>query len=264
VGRILRRTVVGFAAFWLVLGPAAGVAEAHARAAVEGVTVSPRATCLTGGVSVTNGTGSDIRVRVDLDGSPAFSGNPVFTVHADGGLFTGDAPTSGPGVYAVYLVADDASETLAGTATYVRPDLCDDFDISYNDTCETVTATVTNHHGSDATISFVKLSGATYELASLTVPDGQTGSVDVPITAGVYDIGAYLTGVGQYLDKFVVKGVGQCPTPTPTPAAPPAPPNLASTGNGSLVPVTVAGVSLILCGVLVIVVLRRTRFRVVR
>jgi hypothetical protein len=57
-----------------------------------------------------------------------------------------------------------------------------------------------------------------------------------------------------------VKGPGKCSAATPG-GTTAAPTNLASTGNGSLVPVTVAGVSLILCGVLVIIVLRRVRFR---
>src|SRR3954451_7380204 len=103
---MLRRTVVVVAAFWLVLGTTMGVAQA--RAAVDGVTVSPLATCLVGGGSGTNSTGADVRIRVDLDGVPAFAGNPVQTVGAGGGHFTATPPTgSAPGVYSVYVVADD-------------------------------------------------------------------------------------------------------------------------------------------------------------
>jgi hypothetical protein len=280
---------VAVAAFWLVLGATAGVAQASvaqgpiaqgpvahgpvaqgpvahgpvARAGVDGVTAVPEATCLTGGVRITNASGGAIAVRVDLDGSPAFSGDPVFTIEAGNNrLLSGAAPTSGPGVYSAYLVNDDDTETLIATATYVKPGYCGAIEVSYNDKCETVTATVTNHYGSAVTISFVKVSGATYPIGSLTVPDGQTASVDLAITVEVYDIGAYLTAVSDYLNKVPVKGLGKCPATTTNPAGTtPAPTNLASTGNGSLVPVTVAGVSLILCGVLVIIGLRRFRFR---
>jgi hypothetical protein len=277
VGRIVRRVAVAVAAFWLVLGATAGVAQGSAaqgsaaqgrvvRADVAGVTTVLEATCLTGGMRITNATGGPIAVRLELDGSPAFSGGPVTIPNGQSWLLSGRAPTSGPGVYSAYLVNGDASETLITTATYVKPGYCGEIEVSYHDKCETVTATVTNHHGSAVTISFVKVSGATYPIGSLTVPDGQTASVDLPITAEVHDIGAYFTAVGDYLNKVEVKGLGKCPATTPTPAtAPagttPAPTNLASTGNDSLVPVTVAGISLILCGVLVIIGLRRVRFR---
>jgi hypothetical protein len=244
-------------ASWLVLGTTAGVAHAD----VPGVTVIPQATCLTGGVQIINGAGAAIAVRLDLNGSPAFGLGPVTISNGDSRLLTGAVPTSGPVVYSAYLIADDHSETLLSTTTYVKPGYCGEIAVGYDDKCETVTATVTNHHGSTVTISFVKVSGATYPIGSLTVPDGQTASVSLPITAEVYDIGAYFTEVGDYLNKYVVKGLGKCPATSPTPrATTPAPTNLASTGNGSLVPVTVAGVALTLCGVLVIIGLRRIRF----
>lgn len=252
-GVALRNVTFWAVVSWLVLGTTAGVAYAD----VPGVSVIPQATCLTGGVRITNATGAAIAVRLDLDGSAAFGLGTVTIPDGDSRLLTGDAPTSGPGVYSAYLIADD-SETLLSTTTYVKPGYCGEIAVSYNDKCETVTATVTNHYGSAVTISFVKVSGATYPIDSLTVPDGQTASVDLPITAEVQDIGAYFTEVGDYLNKYDVKGLGKCPTAG---ATTPAPTNLASTGNGSLVPVTVAGVALILCGVLVIVGLRRVRFR---
>jgi hypothetical protein len=249
---------VALAAFWLVLGTSAGVAHAD----VDGVSVIPQASCLSGGVKVTNMTGAEIAVRLDLDGSPALSGDQVVPIpNGDSKLLTGAAPASGPGVYSAYLVADAESETLLSATTYVKPAYCGEIEVSYNDRCDTVTATVTNHHGSAVTISFVKVSGATYPIDSLTVQHGQTGSVDLPIKTEAYDIGAYLTGVDDPLTKHVVKGLGTCTATSPSAAATtPAAPNLASTGNGSLVPVTVAGIALILCGVLVIIGLRRVRF----
>lgn len=252
-GVALRNVTFWTVALWLVLGTSAGVAHAD----VPGVSVIPQATCLTGGVQITNATGAGITVRLDLNGSPAFGGGTVTIADGDSRLLTGDAPTSAPVVYSAYLVADDG-ETLLSSGTYVKPGYCGEIGVSYDDKCETVTATVTNHHGSAVTISFVSVSGSTYPIGSLTVQDGQTASVDLAIAAEVHDIGAYYTKGDDYLNKSDVKGPGKCPTAGPTT---PAPTNLASTGNGSLVPVTVAGVALILCGVPVIIGLRRIRFR---
>jgi hypothetical protein len=258
VGRVVRRTAVAVAAFWLVLGATAGVAQGSVvRADVAGVTVTPQGTCLTGGMWITNASGGPIDVRVNLDGSPAFSADPVTIPDGKGRLLSGPAPASGSGVYSAYLVNADGTETLITTVRYDKPGYCGELEVSYDDKCETVTATVTNHHGSAVTIAFVKVSGAT--IHSLTVPDGQTASVDLPRAAEAYEIGASFTS-GSYLSTFEVKGLGTCPA-TNAAGTTPAPTNLASTGNGSLVPVTVAGISLILCGVLVIIGLRRVRFR---
>lgn len=190
---------------------------------VESVTVTPYATCSSGGVRVHNQTQAEVEVRLYLDGSPVFSGW-IAVAAGQNKLLSGTAPASGSGTYTTYQRGPGDSEILLATTAYTRPTYCDAFDVTYTDTCDKVTVTIKNNYGSDVVFTIAQTSGATYPITTLAVLNGQTAATDIVINSAIKEIGLYLESAGDYIDRYTPKGEGNCATPPPSPSDPPTSP----------------------------------------
>jgi LPXTG-motif cell wall-anchored protein len=220
------RTVVGLMAIGLPLAGAAMPASSAsaARPMLADITVEPYGKCNSAGVWVTNTSGSDIEVRLYLDGAPAFVDNPWLPVpDGEGRLVAGEAPAPGSTFELVQRGPADAEIPL-GSAIYARPAYCDAFVVTFADECTNVTVTVASSSNTDAVFTIAQTEGPTYPIVELfAVPAGQTASVDVAITPEIDELGLFLDAESDYLAFYDPQGPESCGVPVTEPEPEPEP-----------------------------------------